>query len=123
MSALNQRALVNATAVGTVLQLAMVLVGHWIPAVANSFAPLGMFISLVAGFVYARLTRPSVGAGAAGGAIAGGVCALLGIAVSFVLADVTSVILVVGTVSSAVTGAIGGAAGAFLGRRAATASS
>ncbi|HEX8244841.1 MAG TPA: hypothetical protein VF541_15140 [Longimicrobium sp.] len=117
----NQRALVQATLAGTVLQLAMVLIGHWTPAVARLFGIGGVLISLVAGVVYARLARPAPGAGAVGGAIAGGACALIGIIVSFALGDVPALILAVGTASSAVTGAIGGAAGALLSRRAVTA--
>jgi hypothetical protein len=122
MSAHNPGALFQATLIGTVLQLAMVLAGHWTPAVAKMFGLLGVLISLAAGVVYARLARPSVGAGAAGGAIAGGACALIGIAVSFALGDVPALILAVGTASSAVAGAIGGAAGALLSRHAVTAS-
>ena len=118
MSIHNQRALVQATVAGTVLQLAMVLIGHWTPAVARLFGIGGVLISLVAGVVYARLARPAPGAGAVGGAIAGGACALIGIIVSFALGDVPALILAVGTASSAVTSAIGGAAGALLSRRA-----
>ncbi|HEX6751668.1 MAG TPA: hypothetical protein VF092_30525 [Longimicrobium sp.] len=120
---MNQRALMQATIIGTVLQLAMVLIGHKSPAVAQMFAVGGMAISLIAGAIYAWMARPSVGGGAAGGAVAGGVCALIGIVVSFALGDVTAMILAVGTLSSAVTGAIGGAIGALLFRRPATASS
>jgi hypothetical protein len=114
---MNQRALVQATVAGTVLQLAMVFAGHWSPPVARLFGIVGVLISLVAGVVYARLARPAAGAGAAGGFVAGGVCALVGIAVSFALGDVPALILVVGTLSSAVAGAIGGAAAAALTRR------
>jgi hypothetical protein len=51
-----------------------------------------------------------------GGTIAGAVCALLGILVSFLLGDVPATLLALGTISSAVTGAIGGAIGRALGR-------
>jgi hypothetical protein len=120
MSAPNNRALAEATAAGTVLQLVMVVLGHWAPVIASLFAVLGMAISLVAGALYARMARPSVGQGALGGAVAGGVCALIGIAVSFALGDVPATILALGTASSAVTGAIGGAAVAAMTRRPAT---
>ena len=122
MTAPQQRALAQATLAGTVLQLAMVLAGNWVPAVAKLFGLLGVAISLAAGLLYARMARPAAGPGAVGGAIAGGACALLGIVVSFALGDVPAMILVVGTLSSAVTGAIGGAAGAALFRRPASAS-
>jgi hypothetical protein len=104
------RALGNAILVGTALQLVMVIAGHWQPFIKNNvFALGGMAISLVAGVVYARAARQPRGASALNGAIAGGVCALIGIVVSFALGDVPALILLVGTASSAVTGAIGGA--------------
>jgi hypothetical protein len=49
-----------------------------------------------------------------GGAVAGGVCALLGIAASAILGDVPPSLLLLGTVSSVVTGAIGGAVGKLI---------
>lgn len=110
--AVNSAALVQATAAGTAAQLAMVTGGHYIPAIANLFAVGGMGISLVAGVLYARLAGPGTrGAAAAGGAIAGGLCAIIGIAVSYALGDVPAFILAFGTLSSAATGAIGGVLG------------
>ncbi|MEO5902967.1 MAG: hypothetical protein ABIQ55_03035, partial [Gemmatimonadaceae bacterium] len=53
----------------------------------------------------------SVGSLAIGGAIAGGICALIGILISHLLGDVPASLLLLGTVSSIVTGAIGGAIG------------
>jgi hypothetical protein len=106
---LSTRAVVQATAIGTVLQLAMVVVGHTNPDIKNLFAPLGMAISLIAGILYTVIsteviTRDNV----VGGLIAGAVCAFIGIAVSCALHDVAASILVIGTLGSAVTGAIGG---------------
>ena len=111
---MNRKALINATVIGTVLQLIMVLAGHWVPAVANLFAIVGILISLVAGLLYARAAKGSWSDSLIGGAIGGGVCALLGIAVSFLLGDVTASILLLGTVSSAVGGVVGGAIGKLL---------
>ncbi len=112
---MTNRALVNAALVGTVLQVAMVVAGHSVPAVASLFAVGGMGISLVAGLLYARWSgEQAKGSAALGGAIAGGVCALLGIAVSYALGDVTAALLALGTLSSAVTGALGGLAGALM---------
>jgi general stress protein CsbA len=111
---LNSRAVTIATVVGTVLQLAMVFAGHSNPSIAKMFAAGGMSISLVAGIVYASQAREgSVGSTALGGLIAGGLCALIGIAVSFALGDVAAIILAIGTLSSVVTGAIGGWLGRF----------
>lgn len=111
---LNSRALTVATVAGTVLQLAMVLAGHSNTAIASMFAPIGMGISLVAGLIYAFVARQgSAGSVALGGLIAGGLCALIGICVSFALGDVSALILVMGTLSSAAAGAIGGWLGRF----------
>jgi hypothetical protein len=81
------RALLIASAIGTVLQTAMV----------------------VAGVVYAVLARGgTTGSAVFGGVLAGAVCALIGIAVSYALHDVPASLLALGTLSSAVTGALGG---------------
>lgn len=105
-------ALITAIVAGTALQVAMVAAGHFSPAVAAYFAVGGMGISLLAGLLYALRAGPlSPLPAGAGGAVAGGVCALLGIVVSFLLGDVSAVILIFGTASSAVTGAIGGTLG------------
>jgi hypothetical protein len=116
---MNNRALYVAVAVGSALQLAMVVSGHFNSAIAGLFAVGGMSISLLAGVAYALLNRGgTLGALAAGGAVAGGVCALLGIFVSYLMGDVPASLLALGTLSSAVTGAIGGAVGKLLaGRR------
>ena len=100
----------NATIIGTLLQLAMVLSGHWVEFIKlNVFAVGGMLISALAGVIYARSARVDRKKSAVQGAIVGGLCALIGIVVSFILGDVPAGILALGTLSSAVTGAIGGA--------------
>lgn len=99
-----------ATAIGTVLQLTMVVAGHFVPAVAALFAVGGMAISAITGVLYGR-GAPTFAGGALGGAIAGGACALIGIAVSCALGDVDAMVLLFGTLASAVTGLIGGMAG------------
>lgn len=115
---MNTRALIIATVVGTVLQLAMVLAGHSNAAIAQQFAVGGMGISLIAGVIYAMRAGPgSAGSYALGGLVAGGACALFGIVVSFLLGDVTATILALGTLSSAVNGAIGGWVGRFMFKR------
>lgn len=119
---MNSRALAIASLVGTLLQVAMVVVGHSSPAVAQLFAVGGMGLSLLAGFLYARLARPATkGSAAIGGAAAGAICAFAGILVSYLLGDVPASLLALGTLSSAVTGAIGGVIGALTLGRAATA--
>jgi hypothetical protein len=110
---MNRNALLIAMAVGVALQLAMVIFGHFAPAFRQvGFAVGGMGFSLIAGVIEARLAR-SGGWGTAlmGGAIAGGVCAFVGIGVSAALGDVPPSLLILGSASSVVTGAIGGAIG------------
>src|SRR5687767_12588560 len=110
MAATTNRPLVIATALGTIAQLAMVLTGHSVPAVARLFAIGGMALSMLAGLLYAMLTgNGTVRSTAKGGAIAGGVAALVGIAVSYALGDVPVWVLGFGTLSSIIAGALGGA--------------
>lgn len=111
-SQLSSRALIQATVAGTVLQLAMVIAGHFETSVANLFGPLGVTISLLTGVAYAYLAKSSkIGSASLGGLLAGGLCALLGILVSYAMGDVPGAVLGFGTASSAVTGAIGGVIG------------
>ena len=108
---MNRSALIRATLIGTVLQLAMVIAGHYVAAIAGMFAIGGMLISLVAGLLYVRAARGGWGDSLVGGLIAGAVCAFLGILVSYLLKDVTVDILWMGTAGSAVAGLVGGAIG------------
>src|SRR4051812_42347021 len=115
---MHTRALATASAVGTVLQVAMVVAGHTSPTVASLFAVGGMGLSLVAGVLYTRLEpTASRGDAAMGGLLAGAICAFLGILVSRLLGDVPTSLLLLGTVSSAVAGAIGGVLGLLFSRR------
>jgi hypothetical protein len=110
---MSTRALLIATLVGTVLQTAMVVAGHTNKSIANLFAVGGTSLSLIAGIIYAVLAGGTTGSAILGGVIAGGLCALIGIAVSYVLKDVPASLLALGTASSAVTGAVGGWLGTF----------
>lgn len=101
--------------IGTVLQTAMVLVGHWVTPVANLFAPFGVGISLVVSLLWARRATDGLVHGLWGGAVVGGACALIGIAISLALGDVTPAVLAFGTLASALTGAFGGLLGARFG--------
>jgi len=110
----NTKSLGTATLIGTILQLAMVLTGHFDPFVADRiFMFGGMAISAFAGLLCGR-GAAGYGGAAQFGAIAGGVCALIGIAVSVLLGDTQAMILAFGTLSSAITGAIGGLIGRAL---------
>jgi hypothetical protein len=99
--------------IGSILQLVMVISGHYNEFIAqNVFALGGMAISLIAGAGYGFGAATRAGA-ARGGAIVGGSCALIGIVVSYLLGDVPALILLVGTLSSTVTGAVGGLLAGF----------
>jgi hypothetical protein len=109
-------ALLKAIVIGTVLQVAMVVAGHYTPAIADRFAVGGITISAVAGLLFSRWSgSKSAGAAAGGGVIAGAVSAFLGILVSYLLGDVPPSVLGFGTAGSAVSGAIGGLLGKMIG--------
>lgn len=111
----DNKALTNSIVAGSVLQCAMVIAGHFVPYIAlNVFMFGGMGISALAGLLYGRAVGSYNGA-VGGGAIAGAVCALIGIALSVELGDTPAEILVMGTGSSAVAGAIGGIMGRLVG--------
>ena len=105
-------ALVTYTVIGTVMQVAMVVIGHFNVFVKeNVFALGGMAISLLAGFLFARAAAQCTGSAIKGGAIVGGVCAVVGVLVSMLLGDSEPVVLAIAAVSSSITGLIGGVIG------------
>ncbi|HKY60941.1 MAG TPA: hypothetical protein VJP59_08015 [Gemmatimonadota bacterium] len=116
--AVSSKALIPSLLLGTLLQVGMVVVGHNTVAVASLFAPLGMAISLIAGFLYGRWARSTRGSAVLGGAIVGGLSAVIGIAVSHFLGDVQAWVLFLGTLSATFTGAIGGLIGHTVGGQA-----
>jgi hypothetical protein len=111
--------LVKATSIGTLLQTAMVVVGHFAPALAQAglFPIGGTLIGLVTGWLAGAGPRvTSKGASALTGGVAGGVAGVLGSLVSTALGDVPFSNIAIAGASTFVTGAIG----AFLRRRGAT---
>ena len=113
---MNIKAIVIATAIGTIFQVGMVVIGHFVPAVKGLFGPGGMILSLLAGFLFARLAGITWSDAVIGGGCAGAACAFLGIAVSFLLRDVPASLLALGTVASAVAGVVGGAIAKAIGQ-------
>ena len=112
------RAFLLSSGIGFGLQLAMVVVGHFEPVIRQpGYAIGGMGFSLVAGLIYARMASGGWRDSLVGGAVSGGLCGLLGIAVSVALGDVPTMLLVMGTSASTVTGLIGGVAGRLLATR------
>jgi hypothetical protein len=111
-------ALLIATLGGTALQLLMVMVGHVYRPVMKLYAPGGMAISLAAGAAYAMLaSSPQLGQALAGGLVAGGACAFVGIVASVLMKDVPVSLIGLGTASSVVTGLLGGGLGHVLAQR------
>lgn len=109
------RTLLIATAAGLAAQIAMVVAGHYVPVIkTHGFAIGGMLISLAAGLAYAKLAGGGWTPSLTGGLAAGGLCALIGIAVSVVLKDTPPAVLAFGTLGSAAAGALGGAIGKLL---------
>ncbi len=107
---MDRKTLLQATAIGTVVQLAMIGAGHFVPFVRDHvFAIGGMLISLLAGLLYARRARGGWGSSLGGAAIVGGVCAVVGIGASVALGDTLAAVLGFGTIASVVAGLVGGA--------------
>ncbi len=99
----------RATIVGLVLQIAMYAAGHysnWVQVHVFGFG--GMMISASAGYLYAMDRGRGWFASATGGAIAGGLCGLIGIAVSVLLGDTAQSFIATGSTIAVFVGAIGG---------------
>jgi hypothetical protein len=112
---MDRNALIRAAFIGLVLQLAMVILGHFVTAIRDpGFAIGGTGFSFIAGLIFARTTRMRWGPSSGGGAIAGGLCGLLGILVSVLLGDVPPSLLIFGTFGSTIAGAVGGLLGRLL---------
>ena len=101
-------------AVGTALQVAMVLAGHFVPPLRDWWGPGGMLISLIVGCLAAQSRWSET---VVAGALAGGVGAFVGILIALLLGEVSAMLLVLGTLSSAVAGVIGAAVVTFFRRR------
>ena len=106
---IDERLLGRATFVGIVLQVVMAVLGHFITWIQlNVFMLGGMFISGVAGLLYARDLNRGWATGALGGAIAGATCAAVGIAISVVLKDRPQNLIPFVLFACMLAGAVGG---------------
>jgi hypothetical protein len=106
---IDERLLGRATFVGIVLQVAMVVLGHFITWIqTNVFMLGGMFISGVAGLLYSRDLNRGWATGALGGAIAGATCAMAGVAISVILKDSPQSLIPFVVFASMLAGAVGG---------------
>jgi hypothetical protein len=106
------KALIRVTLIGAGLQVAMVLAGHFVAWIAlHVFMAGGLAISALTGFLYAYDVARGYANGMIGGTVSGGLCALIGIAISVALGDTEAGVLVFGTLGSCVAGALAGAVG------------
>ena len=109
-------AMVKSAVIATVLQLAMVVIGHFVPAVSQQFAVGGTAISAIGGLLFSRFGGgTSLGQAAAGGALAGGGSAFIGIVASYFLKDFPASTIGIGTGASTIAGVVGGLIGKFVG--------
>ncbi len=110
------KGLAKPTMIGTVLQVAMVLLGKVSPEVGQNFAIGGTTIAAATGVLASLMNRqPAMGGALGGGAIAAGVSALIGTVVSMATGQTGTDTIMIGTASSVVAGAIGGVVGQLFG--------
>jgi uncharacterized membrane protein YfcA len=95
--------------VALVLQLLMVVTGHFSELVRNLSGVFGTGIPLIVGWLYAARRSMRFGDASGGGLAIGAVGAAVGILLAVVLGDQRWSLLGVGTVSSAFTGWLGAA--------------
>ena len=108
--------LLKATTIGTVLQVLMVVGGHYMPQLAQLFPVLGTALGGITGLLFGLFRKGATGGTlAGGGAAAGGIGGLLGSVVSMAMGDVPGATVGIATGSTIVAGAIGGFLGKFLG--------
>lgn len=118
---MDQKALNRSLIVGTIVQLLMITVGHFVPdlLVGNFFPIVGTSIGAATGALYGLWAKgANAGQAALGGAVAGGVAGVLGSAASAGLGDVPGATVGIAGVSTLVSGAIGGVVGRLIGTRA-----
>ena len=99
----------RATLVGLALQITMYAVGHyseWVQVHVFGFG--GMMISASAGYLYAMERGRGYFPSATGGAIAGGICGLIGIGLTVLLGDTMQSFIATGAAISVLVGAVGG---------------
>jgi hypothetical protein len=115
--------LMTGTGIGTALQVAMVVIGHFLPVDQQAwwFPAVGTLLGGVTGWLaapaYSAPGAAGTGAAAGQGAVAGGIAGVLGSLVSTALGDVPVSNAVVAGGATVVSGAIGAALRAMRGAR------
>jgi hypothetical protein len=102
--------------IGIVLQLAMVVAGHFLESVLNLSGILGTAIPFALGIWYGFTRQPSYGRCAWAGFVIGIVGAFVGVIAAILMKDQPWILLTFAPVSSGVTGALGGLLGTFAAR-------
>jgi hypothetical protein len=111
-TAFDARLILRTALFGTVLQIVLTTAGHFSLWVAIHLFLFGRaMLSATAGYAYGLVLGRGYGAGALGGAIAGGLCVVPGLALSVLLGDTPAAMVTTGTGISILTGAVGGAFG------------
>ena len=99
----------RAMLVGTILQIAVVFIGHFFPFISlRAFLFAAMFISGLAGLFYARDLDRGWALGTLGSVIVGTACGLVGIALSVALGDRPASLVGFVIVASLLASAAGG---------------
>lgn len=93
--------------IALVLQLAMVLAGHWVEAVLLLSGPLGVGIPFLVALWYGATRPTTMGQAAGGGFVIGLVGAAVGVLVAILLGDQGWILMTFAPLSSAVAGALG----------------
>jgi hypothetical protein len=108
---LDSRLILRAAVIGTVLQLALALAGHFIASLPQFFLFGRMMLAATAGYLYGLSFGAGYGRGALGGAIAGGLCAVAGLTASVVLGETPAHEVSTEACIALLMGAVGGAFG------------
>jgi len=94
-----------------VLQVAMVVAGHWVETVLNLSGVLGTLIPFGVAVVYGARGETTLGATARGGVAIGFVSSLTGVLLAIVLGDATWLPLTWAPITAAACGWLGAAVG------------
>jgi hypothetical protein len=116
---MEKRAFRRAVALGTVLQVLMVLLGLAVPSLEqeNLYPIVGTLLALLAGFLFARWAPGSTFKPAlVGGALAGGLSSLVGVLLVALTGPADASTVLVATVTGFVAGGIGGFFGRLFGQ-------
>ncbi len=104
--------------IGIVLQTVMVVSGHYVEAVIDLSALLGVGIPFVLGIWFGATGPRRFKEAAVGGLVIGILGAALGVLVAILMGDQTWMLMTFAPLSSGVTGMIGGLIGVAMGGRA-----